>query len=90
MERPTDYEQQNQLVETLLKLVKNPKKYKATPLDRIYFDKPDGSKRPISIPSYIDRCMQALYAFVLDVFNECYSCENSYGFRPARNQHAAI
>ena len=87
---PYSYQDQNTLVEKLGEIVKNPKSYKANPLDIIYIDKADGTPRPISIPSYIDRSLQALYSFILDVYCEGQSDKNSYGFRPLRNQHFAI
>lgn len=80
----------NNMIKWLGEVVKNPKQYKAMPLDRVYLIKQDGSKRPISIPSYKDRCLQALYKMILDPIAEETSDISSFGFRPVRNIHWAI
>lgn len=70
------------MVNDLKQIVKNPKKYMATRLDRIYILKADGkSLRPISIPTNINRALQALFHLVLDVYCEHESDNHSYGFR---------
>lgn len=59
-----------QMLEELLVYVDHPEKYKATPLDRLYIPKKDGSMRPFSIPSYTDRCLQALYKLAMEPISE--------------------
>lgn len=73
------------MVKQLGIIVDNPGSYKAQPLDRIYIPKADGRKRPISIPSYTDRCLQALYKLGLEPISEEYADPSSYGFRPIRS-----
>ena len=88
---PVTNHEYRDLVDRLKYMVDNPKKYHSTPLDRIYILKADGvSKRPLSIPSYIDRCLQSLYHLVLDVYCEHQSDKNSYGFRKLRSPLQAI
>lgn len=74
----------------LEEIVVDPKKYKATPLARIYIPKKDGSPRPLSIPSYTDRCLQALYKLAIEPMAEEAADISSYGFRPLRNISWAI
>jgi len=78
------------MIETLGNIVKNPSSYKATPLDRIYIPKKDGRQRPISIPSYTDRCLQALYKLGLEPIAEETADPSSYGFRPIRGTTWAV
>jgi len=52
--------------------------------------KSDGSLRPLGIPTLMDRAMQALWGFVLDVYQEDTSNPRSYGFRVSRNAGQAV
>jgi retron-type reverse transcriptase len=66
--------------------VKNPNKYRSSPLKRIWLEKPNSKDlRPISIPSYIDRCVQHLYINVLTVFHEQIAEPHSFGFQSFRS-----
>ena len=63
---------------------------KPSPLKRIYIPKEDGNRRPISIPSIIDRSIQQLFLLVLDPVVEAKSDSYSFGFRKGRNKIMAI
>lgn len=83
---PKTNEDYIQLAKTAYYKVRKPNSYKASPLRRIYILKADGvSLRPISIPSYLDRTMQAIYDLALKVYMEHTSDPKSYGFRPGRS-----
>ena len=66
------------------------KNYQPLPLKRIYIDKKSGKKRPLSIPTMLDRAIQTLYKFALEPIAEITADSNSYGFRPKRSVHDAI
>jgi RNA-directed DNA polymerase len=83
--KPKTMDDYNKLIKQLWYIIKNPKKYKATPLARTLIPKPKGGTRPISVPSYLDRALQHLYRMILDVIHEEVADPNSYGFRPFRS-----
>ncbi len=64
--------------------------WKPLPLKRVYIPKPNGKKRPLSIPSIIDRCLQAIVKNALEPAWESKFEGTSYGFRPGRSTHDAI
>jgi RNA-directed DNA polymerase len=80
------------LVGNLLKLHEKLKSntYRAQPLRRIYIDKEDGRKRPISIPALEDKIVQRATVELLNAIYEQDFLDCSYGFRPGRSAHDAL
>src|SRR5690606_3480776 len=53
-------------------------------------DKPDGTKRPLGIPTVLDRVIQQAVAQVLGPLFEADFSEHSHGYRPGRSAHQAV
>ena len=78
--------------ENLDNLIANMKCHKYFPKEvrRVMIPKPNGKQRPLGIPSYEDKLVQACTARILNHIFERYFKDFSYGFRPNRDCHQAI
>jgi RNA-directed DNA polymerase len=68
------------------------KNYKSKPIKRVYIEKNQKSleKRPLGIPTLLDRVVQKMFQLVIDPAVDVFGDPNSYGFRKHRSCHSAI
>ncbi len=76
-------------LEGLAEEVKN-RTYRPMPVRRVMIPKPDGSQRPLGIPTIRDRVVQMAVKLIIEPIFEAGFCDCSYGFRPKRSAHDAM
>lgn len=92
VDRRTWHDYKENLEENLTDLHKRlkEKKYKATPVKRVWIDKDDGKRRGLGIPVIEDKIVQKAVAMLLEAVYEPIFMDFSYGFRRNRSAKEAV
>ena len=88
LESYTDKEMKSKLEEMILQIKE--KRYYPQPVRRVYIESGERKRRPLGIPTVIDKVIQLGITRILEAIYESTFLSVSHGYRPGRNAHEAL
>jgi group II intron reverse transcriptase/maturase len=76
-------------IDALIEVVRH-ERYEWLPARRVSIPKKHGKKRPLGMPVWSDKLLQAVIRMLLNAYYEPQFSDHSHGFRPQRGCHTAL